>query len=360
MNVEKKIILVCPLGWGLGHASRDIPIIDSFRRDGHKVIIAGDEQSLALLSNRFEGVKTIHFPSFKVRFSKRQNQVLPLLWIALRLPYHIIKEHLILKRIVRQLKIDVVISDNRYGLWNNDVKTILITHQLKIFFPRPFRFLEPLGTRFIRFMAEKFDSCWIPDYYNSTGLAGELSHPKRLPSNARYIGIISRFQKANTVESEEKWGLVGIVSGPSPHREILISEIEKFSKRQNLKTLIIKGNPNEGTEIVEQNGIWYAGHLEDKDFASVVTSSKYLICRAGYSSIMDLVALGVKCLIVPTPGQTEQEYLAEFLSDKGLFQTCKQSDVEKQSISEYMVDLNSCEFLTTQKLTMSFLMNLQE
>lgn len=346
MDEEKKRILVCPLGWGLGHASRDIPIIDSLQKNGHEIIVAGDELQLTLLSQRFEGVKTVLFPSFKVRFSKGQNQLLPLLWIALRLPYHIIKEHLILKRLVRQLKVDVVISDNRFGLWNADVKTILITHQLKVFFPRPFGILEPIGARFIRFIAEKFDSCWIPDYLDSNNLAGELSHPKKLPSNASYIGILSRFSGLSTIQLPIAWELVGVVSGPSPHREMFIAEIEKLSRKYSIKTLIIKGNPNEGDSIIEQNGIGYAGHLSDTEFASAVKSSKYLICRAGYSSIMDMVALGVKCLMVPTPGQTEQEYLADYLSNKGLFKTYEQRDLQKIDISFAQINPFSTNSLT--------------
>jgi uncharacterized protein (TIGR00661 family) len=330
---NKKRVLICPLGWGLGHASRDIPIIDSIQKNGHKVIIAGDQLQLNLLSQRFEGIETILFPSFKVKFSKEQSQILPLIWIALRLPYHFIKEHLVLKRLIRQHKINLVISDNRFGLWNDGIKTIIITHQLKVFLPRPFRILEPLGTRVIRYMVEKFDSCWIPDYSDSNNLAGELSHPKRLPKNASYVGILSRFYEVKTMQLPDTWDLVGFVSGPSPHREIFITEMEKLSRKHNIKTLIIKGNPNEGVNITEQNGIWYAGHLNDSEFAETVKSAKYLICRAGYSSVMDMVALGTKCLIVPTPGQTEQEYLTEFLSIKGLFKTCKQNEIEKIDIS---------------------------
>jgi predicted glycosyltransferase len=266
---------------------------------------------------------------------------LPLLWIALRLPYHILKEHFILKRLIKRLKIDIVISDNRFGLWNNDIKTILITHQLKVIFPKLFRVFEPVGAWVIRLMAEKFDSCWIPDYPDSNGLAGELSHLKKLPSNARYIGILSRFQKMESSPISTSWELVGIVSGPSPQREIFIDKMEKLSQKHNIKTLIVKGIPSEGVDIVEKDGIWYAGHLNDMEFAEVIKSSKYLICRAGYSSIMDMASLGIKCILVPTPGQTEQEYLAKHLSNNGLFNTYKQIELENINISSSQTIQNS-------------------
>lgn len=344
MNDEKKKVLICPLGWGLGHASRVIPIIDSFLKSGHEVIVAGDDLQLALLSKRFEGIRTINFPSFEVRFSKRKSQLLPLIWIAIRLPYHIIKEHFVLNRLIKQHEIDIVISDNRYGLWNKNVKTIFITHQLKVFFPKPFQFLEPVGERFIRYLAEKYDSCWISDISGLDNLAGELSHPRKLPSNGKYVGLLSRFTGIEINQNGRNWDLVGVVSGPSPHREMFIEEIEKLSLKHNLKTLIIKGKPDERAEIIEKNGIWYASHLNDSTFAMVLLSSKYLIFRAGYCSLMDLVVLGIRCMIVPTPGQTEQIYVAEYLSNKGLFKTCKQSEIENINISDTLVirETSSC------------------
>lgn len=337
MNDEKKRVLVCPLGWGLGHASRDIPIIESFLKADCDVIVAGDEQAIAILSKRFEGIKTILFPSFKVKFSKRKSQLFPLIRIAIKMPYHIIKEHFALKTMVKDYQINLVISDNRYGLWCKNAKTVLITHQLKVLFPSPFRFFEPFGETVIRFFAEKFDNCWIPDYSGSDNLAGVLSHPNKIPSNAKYIGILSRFSSIEINPNDTNWDLVGVVSGPSPHRELFIDEIQKLGQKKNLKTLIIKGVTREGTDIIEQNGIWYVGHLNDSNFASVIKSSKYLICRGGYSSIMDLVVLGVKCLIVPTPGQTEQVYLTKYLSEKGLFKVCKQDKLDCIDIKEALV-----------------------
>ena len=351
---RKHRILVCPLGWGLGHVSRDIPIINLLLKNGNEVIVAADKSQLLIISQRFEGIHTIHFPSFKVQFSKKQNQVMPLIWIAIRLPYHIVKEHIILKRLIKQHKIDLVISDNRYGLWNRSVKTILITHQLKVIFPYPFTVLEPIGSRFIRAFINRYNCCWVPDFEESQGIAGELSHPNKLTSNSRYIGILSRFIETQKFSMPERWELVAVVSGPSPQRELFIKEIENLARIHNLKTLIIKGNPREGSGIIEQNGIWYTGHLNDEVFAHVLRTSKFLICRAGYSSIMDLIALGVSGLIVPTPGQTEQEYLSEHLSKKGLFATCKQSGLRAVDIS--LATMRGIEYnLEPKMLTMTLI-----
>ncbi|NVO08330.1 MAG: hypothetical protein HXX16_00045 [Bacteroidales bacterium] len=332
-DVNKNRVLVCPLAWGLGHASRMIPIISKFQQSDFEVIAAGDELQMHYISTKFPNIKILHFPSFKVKLARGSNQLLPILRIASILPYHIIKEHYTIKKIVRDHQINIIISDNRYGLWCRGIKSIFITHQLRVLFPKPFRLLEPIGAWFVRLIIKKFTFCWIPDYNDDRNLSGNLSHPKSLPSNVRYIGLLSRFQGINVDVETHKWDLVGIASGPSPQREIFIDLMGKLSKRYNLKAIIIKGNPKEGTNIFEDKGIYYAGHLNDIDFANTVLSTKYLITRSGYSTIMDLAFLGISGLIIPTPGQTEQEYLAEYLSRKELFVTCKQLDIEKIDIT---------------------------
>lgn len=341
---NKNRVLVCPLGWGLGHASRLIPIINRFIESNVEVIAAGDKLQMQYISTYFPNIKTLILPSFRVKLLKGTNQTIPLIRIAISLPYHIIKEHFALKRIVKDHEINLIISDNRYGLYCKGIKSGLITHQLRVLFPKPFKFLEPLGVLFIRIIAQKFTYCWIPDYAGDDNLAGFLSHPNTVPKNAKYIGLLSRFQ-GNTESSDSMgWDLVGIASGPSPHRELFIELIVGIAKRKNLRTLIIKGAPTEGTNIIERDGIFYTGHFNDTDFQKAVRSSKYLITRAGYSTIMDLVTLEKSCLIVPTPGQTEQEYLAKYLSEKGFFKTCKQADLEKVDISIALTEKHNKKF----------------
>lgn len=335
MDDGKKRVLICPLGWGLGHASRDIPIIEHFLNRGSEVLVAGDKQQVSLLTQRFSGIKTILFPSFKVKFSRGRSQLWPLARIAFLMPLFIIKEHFLLKRLVKEHHIDLVISDNRYGLWNRRIKTIFITHQLKIFFPQPFGFLEPIGELFVIFFVKKFDECWVPDFSGKESLAGNLSHPLKTGRNVYYIGILSRFSNYKVSQADVAYDLVGIASGPSPQREMFIDEIAKLSRTHSLKTLIIKGEPEVGTAIYEIDGIEFVGHLEDFRFASIVKYSKRVICRAGYSSIMDMIALGISPIIVPTPGQTEQEYLVKYLSEKGIFKFVDQHKIDSFDISEF-------------------------
>lgn len=331
-------VLVCPLGWGLGHASRLIPIIERFQKSGDIIIIAGDELQVLYLKEFFPDTKTLNFPSFKVTLAKGSSQLIPILGIAIRLPYHTLREHFVLKGIIKKHRINLIISDNRYGLWCKGIKSILITHQLSVLFPKPFKFIEPFGAWFIRKISKKFSFCWIPDYSDVNNLAGDLSHPPILPLNARYVGLLSRFHKFSLKVNTQEWDLVGIASGPKPQREIFINLISNLAKRNNLKTLIIKGVPSEGTKVIEIGGIFYAGHLDDVGFQGAIQSSKYLITRAGYSTIMDLAAIGIAGLIVPTPGQTEQEYLADYLTSRGVFKSCKQFELDNIDISIALVE----------------------
>ncbi len=351
MDKGSKRVLVCPLGWGLGHASRDIPIIEFFLNKGCEVIVAGDNQQMILLTQHFSGIKAIHFPSFKVKFSKGKSQLWPLIRIAFLLPYFIIKEHFLLKKLIKEHQIDIVVSDNRYGLWNKHVKSIFITHQLKVLFPQPFRFLEPIGERFIHYFIKKFDKCWIPDFSGKDNLAGELSHSSKIEGKVQYIGLLSRFSNLRINTTNETYDLVVVASGPSPQREIFIDKVAKLARIHSLKTLIIKGEPEAGTAIYEDDRIEFVGHLDDLLFASIVKSSKRVICRAGYSTIMDMVALGVSPIVVPTPGQTEQEYLAKSLGEKGIFRFVEQHKIDSFDINEFSYlgqRLNNPNFLINE------------
>lgn len=333
INKGKYRVLVCPLGWGLGHASRLVPVIAQLQNKECEVIIAGDNLQLKYLLTFFPGIENIHFPSFSVRYAKGSVQIFPIIRVALILPFITIREHLRLKKIIRAQKIQIVISDNRYGLWHKDIKTVIITHQLKVIPPKPFSFLESLITYFIKLIICKYDYCWVPDYSGEKSISGKLSHVKTQLPNIRFIGLLSRFQGIRSDKHQPRWDLVGISSGPSPQREIFIKLLETLAYKHNLRTLIIKGNPLEGNGILHKDLISYAGHLENEEFAGALFSTRYLITRSGYSTIMDLLTLGISCLIIPTPGQTEQEYLSLHLSEEGFFNTCNQSKMEDVDIS---------------------------
>lgn len=347
MSSHQLNILVCPLGWGLGHASRDIPIIERLQCEGHRVIVAGDILQLEIIRQRFPSIETILFPSIKVLFAPRANQFLPLLWLALRLPFFNLREHFKLKTLISLHKVDVVISDNRYGLWSKSVKTVIITHQLNVIPPFPFKWAIPI-TRFItKKWISRFDQVWIPDFKGDNSIAGILSKPNGI-TNLRYIGLLSRFNNISIDAQISGFEMVVVASGPDPQRRIFIDISAKLAQKWKLNCLIIEGNPFNGVIPRNVNGVWRVGHLPDLQFALAIKNTKYLIVRGGYSTVMDLFAMGVRGLLVPTPGQTEQEYLAKYLSEKGYFRYSIQSnllnidiaDMQSSQQNPIMVDEN--------------------
>ncbi|MDI3526338.1 MAG: hypothetical protein PWR03_521 [Tenuifilum sp.] len=333
-EIKKKTILFSPLGWGLGHASRIIPLISKEQEPGNNVIVAADKSSIALVKSIFPNITTIPFKSINVRFCKKNNQLLPLFWFALRIPFVRIREHRKLQQIIKEYKVDMVISDNRYGLYSKRAFCVIITHQLRIIPPKPFGFTSKLIGILLKRWLKRFNEVWVPDYPQENSIAGELSRSNGLP-NIKYIGLLSRFKLITPNTSDRYWELVGIVSGPEPHRTIFEEKLTQLGQKFKLKTLILKGIPNQGNEIIQESEyVWKAGHLQDIEFYSAIKNARYIVARSGYSTIMDLLTIGKSGLLVPTPGQTEQEYLAKHLAEKGFFKSVKQDSILNITLAE--------------------------
>lgn len=319
-----KTILVAPLNWGLGHASRDIPLIAALRAMGHRVVVASEGPALALLRARFAGIEALSLPSYRVRYQAGRSQLLSMLWVALRLPMHNLREHLWLRRVVRSYGIDFVLSDNRYGLWSRRCPCVHITHQLRVLPPPPMGWAGGLVALVLRRWLRRFDWVWVPDTIGPNAWAGQLSAYNGL-SNLCYIGLLSRFTLPQPKAVVSAFEMVVVASGPPPHRQLLIDGAAAWARQHGLRCLIVEGNPAAGGCMrSDGEGVTLVGHLSDPKFAVAVRQARYLLFRGGYSSIMDMLALGVSGLLVPTPGQTEQEYLAERLSTMGLFRMAPQ------------------------------------
>ncbi len=326
LKKSKERILICPLNWGLGHATRCIPIINELIRQGHTIVVAADEGPLKLLKKEFPDLAFIVFPNYSVRYPSGRNMTVSMLLQSPQIFYSIYKEHLQLKKIIAHNKIDVVISDNRFGLWNKYVKSIFITHQLFIKTPIAQVFTNAINHWFIK----QYDECWVPDAEGENNLSGELSHQQKQLPNVKFIGALSRFNKQEN-SLEKKWDVLVILSGPEPQRSIFENLVVQQLKQTSLKTLIVKGvvRDEEVWEEINSN-ITSVSHLLTKQLETVLLSSEIIVSRSGYSTIMDLATLGKKAIFVPTPGQTEQEYLAERFMKKGICfsQTQTEFDLE--------------------------------
>ncbi len=343
MPSNQQNVLVCPLDWGLGHASRMIPLIHQFLDKGYKVIIGGSGKSADLLKLTFPELHYIFVPSPQVQYPIKGS------WLIVKLLSQVptfalaaVREHRIIKKIIAEQNIHIVVSDNRYGLFCKKAYCILITHQVSPVLPLILRWAEYPLYRIISTIINRYNECWIPDVPDPVdNLSGKLSHRFKLPGNARHIGILSRFRHL-TADSEpaisEKYELVIVLSGPEPQRYIWFNELMTLSKKINRKTLIITGLHEEGPgqHISGHGPITIVSHLDCQRFCNVLVNAGSIICRSGYSSIMDLAALGKTALLVATPGQTEQEYLAAYLTDKGYFTCVPQRNLSAELVLNYI------------------------
>lgn len=305
-------ILISPLDWGLGHASRCIPIIRLFLEAGHIVTLAGSGRSLLLLQKEFPSLVSIELNGFSPKFKYSDYLAIQLIWKLPEFISKIIKENRELKKLIKRFKFDLIISDNRYGLWNKNVKSIIITHQVMIKAPAFLRFAEYPLYLVSKFLINQFAECWIPDHKEPPGLSGDLSHKYPLPANAIFIGPLSRFSSPVFIKSQRKAiaGITTIISGTEPQRSDFENLILKQFAGLDIRTTIISGKPESMEKARDEGNITILPYATVEETRTLIEESSLIICRSGYSSIMDMEALGAKALLVPTPGQTEQQYLA--------------------------------------------------
>lgn len=327
---KKLKALVSPLDWGLGHAARLTLLIQKLLDEGFEVIIASDKEPLSLLKKEFPQLKTIRLKGSTIKYSKGNNQLLSILKFLPKFAFSIRKEHRELKKIINKYAIDLVISDNRYGLWNSDVYSILLTHQLKLKLPKKIAFAEEFTKQIIYKFSNHYDEIWVPDNKEKPNYSGDLSHFKsRLSKKTHFIGILSKFLLPKFQEAEKKTkkeGLLIILSGPEPQRtileEILIQQLNGLA----CKATIVLGKQSYKPKPTVNSNIKFISFAGSHELYDLINQAKYIVCRAGYSSIMDMIALNKKAIIIPTPGQTEQEYLAKYLKENQLFHSVQQKD----------------------------------
>ena len=327
MKELKKNILICPLNWGLGHATRCVPIIRALIESGLNPIIAADKAPLAFLQKEFPNLKFITLPGFEPTYSKHNSQVFKLLKSIPNALMNFKKEHQEIEKIVDEYKIDTIISDNRFGCWSKKVYSIYITHQLNIQVPKFFKWTSPIVNFLHKNYIKKYNELWIPDVENSSSLSGVLSHPANVKIKTKYIGFLSRFS-SEPKDNTKSIDYLVILSGPEPQRTIFEDIIIRQASDIKGCIVILRAKPNEDSipENTPEN-ITFFNHVDDDTFTQII------LCRGGYSSLMDLIFLNRNAYLVPTPGQTEQEYLAEYLTKEGLFNYCKQKDFELKNIN---------------------------
>lgn len=319
-----KRILVAPLNWGLGHATRCIPIIQALLEHGHQPFIASDGVALSLLQKEFPDLPSFELPSYKITYAEKgKNFKIKMIWDSPKVLKAMAKEKKAVKRLVKEQGIDGIISDNRLGAHYKKVPCVFITHQLNVLSGNTTWMSSKAHQKIIK----KFDACWVPDVAGKPNLTGKLGHLKKSKLPILYLGPLSRFEK---MALPKKYDLMVLLSGPEPQRTFL--EEKLFTELQGFEghILFVKGKieaqQTTETMTLPKGSITLFNFMQSKALQQALNQSEKVLCRSGYTTVMDLAKLEKKAFFIPTPGQYEQEYLAKRMEKQGLVPYCKQED----------------------------------
>ncbi|MDL2261987.1 hypothetical protein LJC11_00605 [Bacteroidales bacterium OttesenSCG-928-I21] len=329
---KKENILISPLNWGLGHAARLIPIIKHLDKEGNNLIIGGSGVAIEILKKAFPHLEFVYIPSPTLVYGKRKSFSLVFYLSFIKFIANVFHENFVLRKIISEKNISVVISDNRLGLYNKKIKSIYLSHQLNIYLTTNRKKPSPVATFAHRSYIKKFDYCLVPDIDSvENSLTGRLTeNSKNL--NLKFIGPISRFEiRKDFYQRKIKYDFVCILSGPEPQRTMLEKKMIDIFDNSNYKIVIIRGLPKCSEKKKDSTSIRFLNHATDSELLDYINCSKRIICRSGYTTIMDLVNIGRRAILIPTPGQSEQEYLALRLSEKHAFVSINQYELNPTS-----------------------------
>ncbi|TDH20870.1 glycosyl transferase family 28 [Segetibacter sp. 3557_3] len=321
-------VLVAALDWGLGHASRCVPIIQHFTNLGFEVMIATSGMQKQFFLSEFPNHQYINLEGYNIRYTKSKR------WFATKILFQvpkiikaIISEHLLLRSITKKHNISAIISDNRYGFWHRKIPSVFITHQLSIRTPLLVKRLVQVGNYMF---INQYAFCWIPDVAGPINLAGSLSHPRRLPRiKLRYLGGISRLQL--TGATTVLYDVMVIISGPEPQRSFLEATLLEDLKTFRGRVLFVRGLPGNAPQLGSFNQVSIFNHLPATELSLAFEQSGMIISRSGYTTVMDIIKMKKRAILIPTPGQTEQEYLAEHLKSQYWCYTTTQHQFKLQA-----------------------------
>ncbi len=321
---KPKRVLVAPLNWGLGHATRCIPIINALIAHGHSPFIASDGVALELLRKEFPDIPSFELPSYKIKYAEKgKNFKIKMIWDSPKVLKAISKEKKKVKKLVKERYIDVVISDNRLGAFYKKVPCIFITHQLNVLSGNTTWFSSRVHQKII----QKFDVCWVPDVQDEPNLTGVLGHLKKTAGHIKYIGPLSRFNKEDI---PSLYDLLVLLSGPEPQRTLLEEKLLTDLQDYDGNVLFVRGKIEDEQarkKIPKTNGnLTVVNFMQSKELEKAINQSDLVLSRSGYTTVMDLAKLEKKAFFIPTPGQYEQEYLARRLQKQGLVPYSSQED----------------------------------
>lgn len=317
--MNKTKICISPMDWGLGHATRCIPVIQALEELNYEIYIGTDGDQEVILKEALPHAHFLPLRGYRIRYTK-WGALLPLA-IFFQLPkilFSILHEYRWLQKKHKDFRFDLIISDNRYGFFHKKVPSVFMTHQLNFQMPYPW------ATRLFQKMQyswfKNFKACWIPDITWPNNLSGILGNPLLKPKiPIWYMGYLSRLtdsKKSNTFKIDKaSIVFLGIISGPEPQRSLLENLLWNKGNQLNLKFTIVAGTPNIKEAIQQHKATMYP-HLPASKLITEIEKAEYIICRGGYSTLMELIPFGKKIILIPTPGQTEQALLGKLWQEQ--------------------------------------------
>lgn len=316
----RKRILVAPLNWGLGHATRCIPIIKELKDHGFEPVIASDGVALALLKKEFPEQICVELPSYDITYSKKGKHFkLKMIKDSPKLVKAIKAEKKITKTIVNEYDIKGIISDNRLGVYRKSIPNVFITHQLNVLSGMTTWISSKMHQKIIK----KYDACWVPDTDLTHNLSGKLGHDNASKLPVKYIGPLSRFEKKNNHIIND---FLVLLSGPEPQRTLLEEILLKEMKKVKGQVLVVRGVMEDEQNVEREGNMIVYNFMTSELLEETINISDVVISRSGYTTIMDLAKLNKDAFFIPTPGQFEQEYLAKRLTKEKIVPSCRQHE----------------------------------
>lgn len=326
--MSTKKILVAPLNWGLGHATRCIPIIKALQLEGFEPIVASDGVALTLLQKEFPTLTFLTLPSYEISYAKKDVFFKwKLLFDSPKMLKAIKKERKLVKKWVKEYGLSGIISDNRLGVFSKKIPSVFITHQLNVITGNT----TWLSSKIHQYIIKKYTECWVPDVADTPNLTGKLGHLKNPDFPITYLGALSRMEPKKL---EKKYDLMVLLSGPEPQRTMLEEKLLEEVQRFTGEVLFVKGKMEKEQQIVIQNHVEIYNFMTSEQLEDAIQQSDMVLSRSGYTTVMDLAKLHKKAFFIPTPGQFEQEYLAKKYKKEGLVPYAKQEKFKIELLNE--------------------------
>ncbi|MDA3819553.1 MAG: glycosyltransferase [Candidatus Delongbacteria bacterium] len=328
MPESQKTVLIAPLNWGLGHASRMIPVIRSLQNSGYKVTVAAGSPSDEMIRQELPDIRIVSIRSYNIRYSRHNLLMLKLFSQVPGLLRDLLYERTWIKQYVKRENPELIISDNRFGLFHSRVKSCYITHQVNVIMPHYLKMFQPLIRYIHRRLIKNYDICFIPDFPGKGGLSGKLAHASgtfNFPHH--FLGSLSGFLELTPKPSTMVPDVLAVISGPEPQRSLFIRKLRHVFSDDERQIWLIAGQPEISYDHTDKH-VRVISHLKRAELKYLMQHTPVLITRSGYTTLMDLYEIKRKAILIPTPGQTEQEYLATYFSEKYEFKAMEQKKIK--------------------------------